>query len=82
MGITKFNENGELHISYKYESTVTSMEEIKRRRNTFEKQYLIDTADRLWAHTFTDSDYLLLYLTHHGKEFVKNYRLKYKRKIK
>lgn len=82
VGITGFNENGELHISYKYQSTVTSMEEVKRRRNGFERQYLIETADRLWAHTFTDSDYLLLYLTRHGREFVKNYRLKYKRKLR
>lgn len=81
VGITDFNENGELHISYKYESTVTSMAEIKRKRNSFERQYLKDTADRLWAHTFTDSDYLLMYLTKHGRDYVKNYRLKYKRKL-
>lgn len=81
VGITNFNENGELHISYKYESTVTTMEEIKRKRNTFERQFLKDTADRLWAHTFTDSDYLLMYLRHYGKDYVKNYRLKYHRKL-
>ena len=81
VGITKFNENGELHISYKYESTVTTMEEIKRKRNSFERQYLKDTADRLWAHTFTDSDYLLMYLSHYGKDYVKDYRLKYQRKL-
>lgn len=81
VGITKFNENGQLHISYKYESTVTTMEEIKRKRNSFERQYLKDTADRLWAHTFTDSDYLLMYLTRYGRDYVKNYRLKYRRKL-
>lgn len=79
VGITQFNENGELHISYKYESTVTTMEEIKRKRNSFERQYLKDTADRLWAHTFTDSDYLLMYLTRYGRDYVKNYRLRYRR---
>lgn len=57
------------------------MEEIKRRRNSFERQYLRDTADRLWPHTFTESDYLLLYLGHYGRDFVKNYRLKYKKKL-
>ena len=80
VGITSFNENGELHISYKYESTITTMEEIKRKRNAFERQYLKDTADRLWAHTFTDSDYLLMYLRYYGRDYVKNYRLKYRRK--
>ena len=81
VGITDFSENGELHISFKYESTVTTMEEIKRKRNAFERQYLIDTADRLWAHTFTDSDYLLMYLRHYGRDYVKNYRLTYRRKL-
>ena len=79
--ITDFHANGELHISYKYHSSVTTMEEIKRKRNAFERQYLIDTADRLWAHTFTESDYLLLYLAHYGRDYVKNYRLKYKRRL-
>ena len=79
--ITDFEANGELHISYKYHSSVTTMEEIKRKRNAFERQYLIDTADRLWAHTFTESDYLLLYLAHYGRDYVKQYRLQYKRRL-
>ncbi len=79
--ITDFQANGELHISYKYHSSVTTMEEIKRKRNAFERQYLIDTADRLWAHTFTESDFLLLYLAKYGRDYVKNYRLKYKKKL-
>ena len=79
--ITDYQANGELHISYKYHSTVTTMEEIKRRRNAFEKQYLADTADRLWPHTFTESDFLLLYLSRYGRDYVKNYRLKYKKKL-
>lgn len=79
--ITDFQANGDFHISYKFHSTVTSMEEIKKKRNSFERQYLIDTADRLWAHTFTDSDYLLLYLAHYGRDYVKNYRLRYKRDL-
>ena len=79
--ITDYQANGELHISYKYHSTVTTMEEIKRRRNAFEKQYLADTADRLWPHTFTESDFLLLYLSRYGRDYVKNYRLKYKKHL-
>ena len=76
--ITDFQENGQLHISYKYHSSVTTMEEIKRVRNAFEKKFLADTADRLWAHTFSDSDYILLYLAHYGRDWVRDYRLKYK----
>lgn len=58
------------------------MEEVKFKRNTFEKKYLEDTADRLWAHTFTESDSLLMYLAKYGRDYVKNYRLKYKRKLR
>ncbi len=81
VGIDDFSENGQLHISYKYNSSIQTMEEVKRIRNTFEKQYLKDTSDRLFAHTFTESDSLLLYLTHYGRDFVRDYRLKYKRKL-
>lgn len=77
--ITEFHENGDLHISYKYSSLTSTMEEVKARRNRFEKKFLEDTADRLWPHTFTEGDYLMFYLTHYGKEYVKNYRLKYKK---
>lgn len=77
--ITEFHENGELHISYKYSSLSSTMEEVKARRNRFEKKFLEDTADRLWPHTFTEGDYLMFYLTRYGKDYVKNYRLKYKK---
>lgn len=79
--ITEFHENGELHISYKYSSLSSTMEEVKARRNRFEKKFLEDTADRLWPHTFTEGDYLMFYLTRYGKDYVKNYRLKYKKDI-
>ncbi len=79
--ITEFHENGELHISYKYSSLSNTMEEVKARRNRFEKKFLEDTADRLWPHTFTEGDYLMFYLTRYGKDYVKNYRLKYKKDI-
>lgn len=80
VGITDFAENGELHISYKYHALTQTMEEVKKKRNSFEKKYLEDTADRLWAHTFTESDFLLMYLAKYGRDYVKDYRLKYKRK--
>ena len=79
--ITDYEANGQLHISYKYHSTVTTMEEIKKRRNAFEKQYLVDTADRLWPHTFTESDFLLMYLARYGRDYLRNYRLKYKKRL-
>jgi len=79
--ITDFQPNGELHISYKYHSSVTTMEEIKRRRNAFEKQFLIDSAKKLFPHTFTESDYLLMYLARYGRDYVKNYRLIYQKQL-
>lgn len=82
VGINDFTENGQLHISYKYQSATQTMEEVKFKRNTFEKKYLEDTQDRLWAHTFTESDFLLMYLTKYGRDYVKNYRLSYKRKLR
>ncbi len=81
VGIDDFTENGQLHISYKYESSIQSMQEVKAKRNAFEKKFLKDTADRLFPHTFTESDFLLMYLAHHGKDYVKNYRLNYKKKL-
>lgn len=79
--ITDFTENGQLHISYKYNSDITTMEEVKRLRNNFEQKFLIDNADKLFAHSFTESDFVLLYLSRYGRDYVKNYRLKYKKKL-
>ncbi len=81
VGITDFSDNGELHISYKYLSDSQTMEEVKAKRNSFEKKYLEDTRDRLFAHSFTESDSILLYLVKYGRDYVRDYRLKYKRKI-
>ena len=79
--ITDYQSNGELHISYKYHSSVTTMEEVKQKRNDFEKKFLKDTAARLFPHTFTEVDYLLLYLARYGRDTVKAYRLKYRKKL-
>lgn len=81
VGITDFSENGELHISYKYLSNTQTMEEVKAKRNDFEKKYLEDTRDRLFAHSFTESDSILMYLVKYGRDHVRDYRLSYKRKI-
>lgn len=79
VGITDFAANGELHISYKYTSEYQTMQQVKDRRNSFEKKYLAENADRLFPHSFTESDWILLYLVKHGRNFLKNYRLKYKK---
>ncbi len=81
VGITDFTENGELHISYKYLADSQTMEEVKNKRNSFEKKFLEDTRDRLFAHSFTESDSILLYLVKYGRDYVRDYRLSYKRKI-
>lgn len=81
VGITDFTENGDFHISYKYLSSTQTMEEVKTKRNNFEKKYLEDTRDRLFAHSFTESDSILIYLVKYGRDYVKDYRLKYRRKI-
>ncbi len=81
VGITDFTDNGDFHISYKYLSETQTMEEVKTKRNNFEKKYLEDTRDRLFAHSFTESDSILMYLVKYGRDYVKDYRLQYKRKI-
>ena len=81
VGITDFKENGQLHISYKYQSDTQTMEEVKAKRNAFEKKYLEDTRERLFAHSFTESDSILMYLVKYGRDYVRDYRLTYKRKL-
>lgn len=81
VGITDFTENGELHISYKYLSDTQTMEEVKAKRNAFEKKYLEDTRNRLFAHSFTESDSILMYLVRYGRDYVRDYRLEYERRV-
>ena len=57
------------------------MEEVKSKRNAFEKKYREDTRDRLFAHSFTESDSILMYLVKYGRDYVRDYRLEYKSKI-
>lgn len=81
VGITNFTDNGDFHISYKYLSETQTMEEVKTKRNNFERKYREDTRDRIFAHSFTESDSILMYLVKHGRDYVRDYRLSYKRKI-
>ncbi len=82
LGIKNVSENGAFHVSYKYDtdSTVLSMKQVKDKRNAFESEFKRRYADCLWPLTFSDMDYMLLYLSKHGRDYVRDYRLNYKKK--
>lgn len=79
VGITDYQSNGDFHVSCSYHSVNTTMEKVKHDRMTFERRFLAETADCLWSLGFTDTDHLLLYLSRYGRDFVRDYRLKYKK---
>nr|MCR5040746.1 radical SAM protein [Clostridia bacterium] len=81
VGITDFTSNGDFHISYSYHAKNTTMETVKKNRMDFERRFLASTADCLWSLGFTDTDHLLLYLSRYGRDWVRDYRLKYKKKV-
>ena len=80
VGITDFTSNGDFHISYSYHAKTTTMELVKKNRMDFERRFLAATADCLWSLGFTDTDHLLLYLSRYGRDWVRDYRLQYKKK--
>ena len=45
----------------------------------FQTEFLKKTADSLWSIEFTDTDHILLYTSKYGADWVRNYRLKYKK---
>lgn len=79
VGITDYQSNGDFHVSCSYHSVNTTMEKVKHDRMTFERRFLAETADCLWSLGFTDTDHLLLYLSKYGRDFVRDYRLQYKK---
>ena len=79
VGITDYQSNGDFHVSCSYHSVNTTMEKVKHDRMTFERRFLAETADSLWSLGFTDTDHLLLYLSEYGRDFVRDYRLQYKK---
>ncbi|MBQ9879250.1 MAG: radical SAM protein [Clostridia bacterium] len=79
VGITDYKSNGDFHVSCSYHSVNTTMEKVKHDRMTFERRFLAQTADCLWSLGFTDTDHLLLYLSRYGRDFVRDYRLQYKK---
>ena len=80
VGITDFTSNGDFHISYSYHAKSTTMELVKKNRMDFERRFLAATADCLWSLGFTDTDHLLLYLSRYGRDWVRDYRLRYRKK--
>ena len=58
---------------------VDYLKKVKHDRMTFERRFLAQTADCLWSLGFTDTDHLLLYLSRYGRDFVRDYRLQYKK---
>ncbi len=81
VGITDFTSNGDFHVSCSYHSTGASMETVKKNRMDFERRFLKETADCLWSLGFTDTDHLLLYLSKYGRDWVRDYRLKYTKEV-
>jgi hypothetical protein len=79
VGITDCQSNGDFHVSCSYHAVSTTMEKVKHDRMTFERRFLAQTADCMWSLGFTDTDHLLLYLSKYGRDFVRDYRLQYKK---
>lgn len=78
-GITDYRLRGEFHVSYEIKTVGVQMQELKNHKLKFQNDYIYAKRHNLWNITFSDSDHLLLYIIRHGKDFVKNYRLKYER---
>lgn len=80
-GITEYHLRGDFHISYNIKTEGPPSEEIKKHRKDFHNDYIYSKRYNLWNISFSDSDHLLLYIIRYGKDFVKNYRLRYERRM-
>lgn len=78
-GIKNVADNGEFHISCNYVVDGKATQNIKKDRMDFQIDFLKKTADCLWSLDFTDTDHILLYTSKYGAEWVRKYRLKYKK---
>lgn len=78
-GIKNVTDNGDFHISCNYIVDGKATVNIKKDRMDFQLDYLKKTADSLWSLDFTDTDHILLYTSKYGAEWVRKYRLKYKK---
>lgn len=75
-GISSYEAAGEFQLDYKYQAPGMPESEKKRIGNTFRSQYLSENINRLWPMLCLDFEYLLLYLSHYGRDWVRDYRLK------
>lgn len=78
-GIKNVVDNGDFHISCNYVINGNSTKNIKKDRMEFQHNFLKDNAESLWSLSFADTDHILLYLSKYGADWVRNYRLKYKK---
>lgn len=78
-GIKDVKDNGNFHISCNYVVDGKATMNIKKDRMDFQIDFLKKTADSLWSLDFTDTDHILLYVSKYGAEWVRKYRLKYKK---
>lgn len=78
-GIKNVTDNGDFHISCNYVINGNSTKNIKKDRMEFQHNFLKDNAESLWSLSFADTDHILLYLSKYGADWVRDYRLKYKK---
>ena len=57
------------------------MQKLKENKLKFQHDYIYSKRHDLWNISFCDIDHMLLYLIKHGKDFVKDYRLIYERRM-
>lgn len=78
-GLENIKDNGDFHISCNYVMNGKETRNIKKERMDFQIDFLKKNADRLWSIEFTDTDHILLYTSKYGAQWVRDYRLKYKK---
>ena len=80
-GITDYHLRGEFHVSYEIKTIGIEMQKLKENKLKFQRDYIYSKRHDLWNISFCDIDHMLLYLIKHGKDFVKDYRLIYERRM-
>ena len=78
-GLENIKDNGDFHISCNYVMNGKETRNIKKERMDFQLDFLKKTADSLWSIEFTDTDHILLYTSKYGAQWVRDYRLKYRK---
>ncbi|MEI6577944.1 MAG: radical SAM protein [Eubacteriales bacterium] len=74
--ITYFKSKGDMQLDYEYESNGMSDSDKKLLVKNFKSEFLTENINRLWPMLCVDFEYLLLYLSHYGRDWVKDFRLK------